>query len=59
MTVTIRQNIFCQIFEELVSIKISPLQNFVLYGTSVCVFVCVCARVHTFVHVDVLQIVTL
>ena len=30
---TILQNIFYQIFEESVSIKISPCQNFVLYGT--------------------------
>ena len=30
--VTIRQNIFHQIFEESVSVKISPCQNFVLYG---------------------------
>ena len=31
-TVTIRQNIFHQIFEESVSVKISPHQNFALYG---------------------------
>ena len=29
---TIHQNIFCQIFEESVSIKISSHQNFALYG---------------------------
>ena len=31
-TVTIRQNIFRQIFEESLSVKISPRQNFALYG---------------------------
>ena len=31
-TVTIHQNIFRQIFEESVSVKISPRQNFTLYG---------------------------
>ena len=31
---TIHQNIFCQIFEELVSVKISPHQNFTLYGSA-------------------------
>ena len=31
-TVTIHQNISHQIFEKSVSIKISPCQNFVLYG---------------------------
>ena len=30
---TIRQNIFHQIFAESVSVKISPRQNFVLYGS--------------------------
>ena len=32
VTVSIRQNIFRQIFEESVSVKISPCQNFALYG---------------------------
>ena len=33
--VTIRQNIFRQIFEESISVKISPRQNFALYANTV------------------------
>ena len=35
---TIRQNIFHQIFAESVSVKISPCQNFVLYGIAMYLF---------------------
>ena len=38
-TVTIHQNIFCQIFEESVSVKISPRQNFALYCMSNTMFI--------------------